>query len=141
MRLLVFAAVLGAACGGKPQPQGSSKPPPVERRTTAPKTPLLAPFWSDKPAVIVFCDAGSPLLDEIQRRHKDFEKAGAWVAAVTADAPGKTRSFPVVRDRGGETARAWGASPLPAGFVVVPGGRIVYRGRADVDQLLAAIRR
>jgi hypothetical protein len=141
MRFLVFAAALVAACGGKPQAGAPPKPPVAERKTTAPRTPLLAPFWSDQPAVIVFCDPRSPLLDEIQRRLKDFEKAGAWVAAVTADAPGKTRPFPVVRDRAGETARAWGASALPAGFVVVPGGRIVYRGRADVDQLLAAIRR
>ncbi len=140
MRALVLAAALVAACAETPQP-GAPPPPAVARRQTAPETPLLAPFWSDQPAVIVFCDANSPLLDEIQRRLKEFEQAGAWVAAVTGDAPGKTRTFPVVRDRGGETARAWGATVLPAGFVVVPGGRIVYRGRADVDDLLGAIRR
>ncbi|HKA89570.1 MAG TPA: hypothetical protein VKE22_18015 [Haliangiales bacterium] len=141
MRLFLLAA-LCTACGA-PAPPGAAPPPPaaVDRSQTAPRTPLLAPFWSDQPAVIVFCDARSPLLDEIQRRLKDFEKAGAWVAAVTADAPGKPRPFPVVHDRGGETARAWGATALPAGFVVVPGGRIVYRGGADVDDLLAALRK
>jgi hypothetical protein len=140
MKAFVLAAVACAACGAQPRAGAPQPPPATEHGDFAPKTPLLAPFWSDQPAVIVFCDARSPLLDEIQRRLKDFERAGAWVAAVTADVPGKTRSFPIVRDRGGEATRAWGAAPLPVGFVVVPGGRIVYRGRADVDQLLGALR-
>src|SRR6266702_2494398 len=107
MRALVFAAVVCAACVAKPEP-GAPAPPVAERPPTAPKTPLLAPFWADRPAVIVFCDARNPLLDEIQRRLKEFEQAGAWVVAVTADEPGRARPFPVVRDRAGETARAWG---------------------------------
>jgi peroxiredoxin len=144
--LLLLCACGGAAAPGNPTTPGR---PRAAVKQTAPTTPLLQPLWADQSAVIVFC--ADSLLPALQRRLGEFEAAGAWVAAVSAEPPDRTRTlaaslklaFPLLSDPAGAAARDWSACDggIATGFVVAPGGRIVYRGRADVDELLDAVKK
>jgi len=144
--------LLLGACGGAAahvEPRTLAPRPGIPASDAAPATPLLESLWVDQAGVLVFCaDAELPAL---QRRLGEFEAAGAWVAAVSPEPADKTRAlssslkleFPVLSDPAGTAARAWKACDggRSTGFVIAPGGRILYRGSADVARLLDEVKK
>jgi len=148
--LLLLLGACGATTVAHGNPAAPGRPgAPAPAADAAPSTPLLQPLWADQAAVIVFC--ADSLLPALQQHLGEFEAVGAWVAAVSPEPPEKTRAlaaslklaFPLLSDPAGAAARAWSACDggRATGFVVAPGGRIIYRGRADVDELLDAVKK
>jgi len=104
---------------------------------------VLVNFWATWCAP---CRAEMPSIERLRRSLEGEPfvvlavNVGEEAAAVRAFADHVSMGFPLLLDRDGQVARAWGVRALPVSFVIDPEGRIRYQALGERDWADAEIR-
>jgi len=138
LALVIFAALVTGCASG-----GASRLTETQGAVTTPDGGTLAQTWHDHPATVLVWWSGScpcvrrydARVHDIAARYADRDVAFYYVSSNSDDGPSQIAkangALPIVRDDGGELARALGVISTPTVAVVDRAGAVRYLGWLD----------